>query len=67
MQQEEVDPEELEIVPADILLKEKINAKLLQYKLKRQGIPISLWEVFTFFDFLNTSKANMYFEPQRYH
>lgn len=59
--------DELAVIPADLLLKEKINAKLFQYKLKRQGVALSLWEVFTFFDYLNTNKAKMFFEPQRYH
>ena len=67
IQRDGADPEDLAIVPPDLLLKEKINAKLFQYKLKRQGIALSLWEVFTFFDFLNTNKAKMFFEPQRYH
>lgn len=67
LQGEGGDPDELAVVPPDLLLKEKINAKLFQYKLKRQGIALSLWEVFTFFDYLNTNKAKMYFEPQRYH
>ena len=58
---------ELDVIPADLLLSEKINAKLFQYKLKRMGIALSLWEVFTFFEFLNTKNAKMFFEPQRYH
>jgi len=28
---------------------------------------LSLWEVFTLFDQLNTKHAQMFFEPQRYH
>lgn len=63
LQRDGGDPDELAVVPPDLLLKEKINAKLFQYKLKRQGIALSLWEVFTFFDHLNTNKAKMYFEP----
>lgn len=31
------------------------------------GIALSLWEVFTLFEMLNTKNAKMYFEPQRYH
>lgn len=31
------------------------------------GIALSLWEVFTLFESLNTKNAKMYFEPQRYH
>ena len=54
---------ELDVIPADLLLSEKINAKLFQYKLKRMGIALSLWEVFTFFEFLNTKNAKMFFEP----
>ena len=57
-------PEELsQLIPADLLINEKINAKLFQYKLKRLGIALSLWEVFTLFEALNTKNAKMYFEP----
>lgn len=42
--------EDLEIIPADLLITEKINAKLFQFKLKRIGIALSLWEVFTLFE-----------------
>jgi succinate-acetate transporter protein len=35
--------------------------------MKRIGIALSLWEVFTLFEQLNTTKAKMFFEPQRYH
>jgi dephospho-CoA kinase len=54
--------------PANLLLNEKINAKMFQAKLKRQGIELSLWEVFTLFEYLNTviAKQNFY-EPLRYH
>lgn len=31
------------------------------------GIALSLWEVFSLFEFLNQKLAKMYFEPQRYH
>lgn len=31
------------------------------------GIALSIWEVFTLFEQLNTKLAKMYFEPQRYH
>ena len=55
------------MIPADLLIKEKINAKLFQFKLKRMGIALSLWEVFTLFEHLNTKNAKMFFEPQRYH
>ena len=54
---------EREIIPGDLLINEKINAKLFQYKLKRMGIALSLWEVFTLFEHLNTKNAKMYFEP----
>ena len=49
-------------------MNEKINAKMFQAKLKRQGIELSLWEVFTLFEYLNTviAKQNFY-EPLRYH
>ena len=59
----EGDAGEREIIPADLLINEKINAKLFQYKLKRMGIALSLWEVFTLFEHLNTKNAKMYFEP----
>ncbi len=52
-----------QLIPADLLINEKINAKLFQYKLKRLGIALSLWEVFTLFEALNTRNAKMYFEP----
>jgi len=54
---------EREVIPGDLLINEKINAKLFQYKLKRMGIALSLWEVFTLFEHLNTKNAKMYFEP----
>ena len=54
-------------IPVDLLIDEKINAKLFQYKLKRLGIALSLWEVFTIFEVLNGREAKMFFEPQRYH
>ena len=49
--------------PEDILLHERINAKLFQHKLKRMGIALSLWEVFTLFEFINTRLAKMQYEP----
>jgi hypothetical protein len=58
---------EITVIPADLLIKEKVNAKLFQYKMKRLGIALSLWEVFTLFEYLNTKNAKMFFEPQRYH
>jgi len=39
----------------DLLVEERINAKLFQFKLKRQGIILTLWEIFTFFEAVNTS------------
>lgn len=59
--------DEVQVIPNDILINENINAKLFQYKLKRMGIALSLWEVFTLFETLNIKNAKMYFEPQRYH
>jgi hypothetical protein len=51
-----------------LLLNERINAKLFQFKLKRHGVALSLWEVFTLFEYLNTVVAkSVYYEPQRYH
>jgi hypothetical protein len=48
--------------PMDILLTERINAKLFQHKLKKAGVALSLWEVFTLFDHLNmnVAKSNMF-------
>jgi len=43
--------------PLDLLLTERINATLFQSKLKRAGVALSLWEVFTLFDHLNTTVA----------
>ena len=43
----------VEVIPADLLINHQINAKLFQYKLKRMGIALSLWEVFTLFESLN--------------
>ena len=53
--------------PSDLLLNERVNAKLLQYKLKRLGIAVSLWEIFSLFEFVNLRLAKMAYEPQRYH
>jgi len=63
---EEGDDEE-KTPPIDLLLNERINAKLFQFKLKRQGVALSLWEVFTIFEHLNMRMAKMFYEPQRYH
>lgn len=54
-------------MPKDFLVNERINAKYFQFKLKRVGVILSLWEVLSFFDFLNTTYAKMFYEPQRYH
>jgi len=61
------DPINIKVIPTDLLINEKVNAKLFQFKMKRMGIALSLWEVFTLFEHLNTKHAKMYFEPQRYH
>ena len=53
--------------PSDMLLEERVNAKLLQFKLKRLGIAVSLWEIFALFEFVNMRFAKMSYEPQRYH
>ena len=50
-----------------MLLEERVNAKLLQFKLKRLGIEVSLWEIFSLFEFVNMRHAKMAYEPQRYH
>ena len=62
-----LDPVNVMNIPTDLLINEKVNAKLFQFKLKRLGIALSLWEVFTLFEYLNTRHAKMFFEPQRYH
>ena len=53
--------------PSDLLLEERVNAKLLQHKLKRMDIRVSLWEIFSLFEFVNMRLAKMAYEPQRYH
>jgi hypothetical protein len=53
----------IEDIPSDYLVLERINAKLFQFKLKRQGIVLSIWEVFTLFESLNAQYAKMYYEP----
>lgn len=57
----------VEQIPSDVLLGERINAKLFQFKLKKQGVDISLWEVFTLYEQLNIEQARVFTEPQRYH
>ena len=47
-------------------MNEQVNAKLLQFKLKRLGISVSLWEMFSLYDFVNMRLAKMAYEPQRY-
>ena len=49
--------------PSDLLLNEQVNAKLLQFKLKRLGIAVSLWEVFSVFEVVNLRYAKMAYEP----
>lgn len=53
----------VEQIPSDVLLGERINAKLFQFKLKKQGVDISLWEVFTLFEQLNIEQARVFTEP----
>lgn len=67
--EEEYPPEMLnvKVIPTDLLINEKVNAKLFQFKLKKMGVALSLWEIFTLFEHLNTKNAKMFFEPQRYH
>ena len=43
-----------EQLPLDLLLNERVNAKLFQVKLKRIGVVLSMWEVFSIFHYLNT-------------
>jgi hypothetical protein len=51
-----------------VLLYERINARVFQAKLKKQGIALSLWEIFTLFEYLNTTVSKqIFYEPQRYH
>lgn len=47
----------------EVLVEERINAKLFQVKMKRIGIVLSLWEVFSLFDYLNTQMAKVFYEP----
>ena len=49
--------------PHELLLNERVNAKLLQFKLKRLGIVVSLWEIFSLFEFVNLIVAKMAYEP----
>lgn len=63
---EEEDEANIEI-PKDFLLNERINARMFQTKLKRQGVALSMWEVFTLFEDLNGRLAKLFYEPQRYH
>ena len=49
--------------PSDLLLEERVNAKLLQHKLKRLDIRVSLWEIFSLFEFVNMRLAKMAYEP----
>jgi hypothetical protein len=59
---------EVEVIPPALLNTEKIDAKLFQHKLKRMGITLSLWEIFTLFEQLNAGpRVKMFFEPARYH
>ena len=50
-------------IPVEILLNERINAKLFQFKLKRLGVALSLCEIFTLFEHLNTQMAKLHYEP----
>jgi len=60
-EKEVIDEKEVDVddepIPIDILMTEKINAKLFQHKLKKNGIILSLWEIFTLFEHLNTKSA----------
>lgn len=53
--------------PLDLLLHEQINARLFQQKLKRGGVVLSLWEIFTLFEHMNMRLAKVFQEPVRYH
>ena len=35
--------------------------------MRKYGVQLSQWEVFTLFDYLNTTYQRMYYEPNRYH
>ena len=59
--------QDLNTPPHDLLLEERVNAKLLQHKLKRMDIRLSLWEIFSLYEFINMRLAKMAYEPQRYH
>lgn len=40
---------------------------MFQQVLRKHGVNLTHWEVFTMFDYLNTTYQRMYYEPQRYH
>lgn len=56
-------------IPDDILVQEKIPARLFQHLLlKSSNLHLPLWDLFTIFDHLNTSMEPRSFqEPSRYH
>ena len=55
--------QDLNTPPHDLLLEERVNAKLLQHKLKRMDIRLSLWEIFSLYEFINMRLAKMAYEP----
>ena len=54
----------VKLIPTDLLINEKVNAKLFKHRLQKLGIDVSLWEVFTLFEHLNTKIAKMNY-PQK--
>lgn len=60
--------DKLEGSKSGLLLVERINARVFQNRLKKQGIALSMWEIFTLFEYLNTTVGKqVFYEPQRYH
>lgn len=60
--------DKLEGSKSGLLLVERINARVFQNRLKKQGIALSIWEIFTLFEYLNTTVGKqVFYEPQRYH
>ena len=54
-------------LPEDVLVQEKITATQFHQLMKKYGVQLTLWEIFTLFDHLNTTYQKQYYEPHRYH
>jgi hypothetical protein len=42
-------------LPEDVLVQEKITATQFHQMMKKYGVQLTLWEIFTLFDHLNTT------------